>query len=129
TEKTPYLHKRFDAEEIFERSNRLAAQWQQAGIEFAHEDVAQYLEFESRKRILGSDGASTPQQVSGAAGKPAGSAPKVKANGPRTLSAATGSERRTSPKPIREMTAEEERDALVAEVAEMRRKMGPRDTG
>ncbi len=114
-EKAPYLHKRYDADEIFEKADRLAAQWRQAGIQFAHSDVAEYLEHESRKR-LGAE-AATPQQVSGASGN----APKVKANGSRTLSAANGSERRASPKAIHEMTDDEEREALIEAAREARR--------
>lgn len=118
-EKTPYLYKRYDAEEIFAKANAKAIEWQKAGVPFDHADVAQYLEHESRKRILG-EGSSTPQQVSGGNGN----ATKVKANGSRTLSSAAGSERRASPKPIEEMTAEEERAALMAEVAAARRTTG-----
>lgn len=128
TEKAPFMHKRWEPSQIFDECNKLAVEWQKAGIQFAHADVAEYLEFKSRQRILGDAAAQPPQQVSGVAGQPAGIAPKVtKANGTRTLSAATGSERRAAPKPIREMTPEEEREALIAETRELRRKMGNPD--
>lgn len=113
-EKAPYLHKRYEPEEIFAKADALARQWQRAGIDFAHSDIVEYLEHESRKR-LGAV-ASPPQQVSGASGN----APKVKANGSRTLSAASGSERRATPKPIDEMSPEEERNFLLAELKDVR---------
>lgn len=119
-EKAPYLHRRYDADEIFDKANRLATQWQRAGVAFDHGDVAQYLEFESRKRILGDAAGAPPQQVSGVSGN----ASKVRAPGSRTLSAANGSERRASPKPIDEMTPEEERAALIEAVREARRQSG-----
>lgn len=103
---------------VFDRANRLAQQWQKSGlklgVDFDRNDVAAYLEHQSKQR-LGAAG-TAPQQVSGASGN----APKVKANGSRTLSAATGSERRTSPKPLHEMTADEEREALIDEARKAR---------
>lgn len=120
-DQTPYLHKRYDDEEIFQRADALARKWQAAQVPFDHADVAQYLEHESRNRILGSASSGTPpQQVSGISG----GATKVKANGSRTLSAANGSERRTSPKSIDEMTPNEERDALIEAARDARRQNG-----
>lgn len=117
-EQTPYLNKRYDADEIFDKANALAVKWQAANIPFDHGDVAQYLEFEARKRILGDASAGAPpQQVGGASG----TASKVKATGSRTLSASDGSERRASPKPIEEMSPDEERNALIEAVREARR--------
>lgn len=112
-EKTPYLHKRYDPEEIVEKAHALANQWAAAKIPFAHSDIAEYLEHQARVRIAG-----TPsQQVSGASGN----APKVKANGLRTLSAASGSERRASPRPMSDMSPDEERDALIEVARDARR--------
>ena len=91
--------------------------WSKAGIPFAHSDVAEYLEHQARQRLAGVP--VPPQQVSGG-----GSAQKVRANGSRTLSAATGSERRASPKPLEEMSPDEERNALIEAVAEARRASG-----
>lgn len=103
---------------VFDRANRLAMSWQKSGlklgVDFDRNDVAAYLEHQSKQRLAAAG--TTPQQVSGASGN----APKVKANGSRTLSAAAGSERRTSPKPLHEMTADEERDALIEEARKAR---------
>lgn len=124
-EATPHLAARYDADEIFARGNQLAAQWRSQGLQLGRDfdfgDVAQYLERESKQR-LAQLGLTPAQQVSaGAPLREPGNAPKVPANGPRTLSAAAGSERRTSPKPVAEMTPEEERQALIEEVAAARR--------
>jgi hypothetical protein len=116
-EKTPYLYKRYDPDEIFVKANELAAKWKAAGVPFDHEQVAEYLEWEAKKRILGPEAS---RQVSGAAANAAGKRPQGSANGTRTLSAAATSERRTSPKPIHEMTPEEEREALIEEVRKAR---------
>lgn len=116
-EKAPYLHKRYDAAEIIEKAHALANKWNAAEIPFAHSDIAEYLEHQARQRLAGVP--VPPQQVSGG-----GSAQKVRANGSRTLSAANGSERRASPKPIDEMSPEEERAALIEAAAEARRTGG-----
>ncbi len=133
-EKAPHLHARWDAEEIFARANNLAASWRQGGLQlvkvgspkgetdFDFDDVVNYLESDSKKRLT-SVLKLTPAQQSGA-GAPAkepGNAPKFVANGTRTLSAAQGSERRTSPKPLSEMSPAEQRQALIDEVAAARR--------
>lgn len=112
-DKAPYLHKRYDEAEILHRAHDLANRWNKAKLPFAHSDIAEYLEHEARTRIAG----TTPPQVSGASG-----AQKVRAaNGSRTLSAATGSERRASPKPMHDMSPDEERDALIDAAREARR--------
>jgi hypothetical protein len=112
-DKTPYLHKRYDPEEIIAKAHKLASDWSAANIPFAHSDVAAYLEHQARARIAG-----TPaQQVSAVSG----TATKVKANGSRTLSPSNGSERRASPKPIDEMNPDEERAALIEAAREARR--------
>jgi hypothetical protein len=106
---------------VFDTANALATQWQKAGmrlgIDFDRDDVAAYLEHQSKQRLAAVG--SAPQQVGGVPGI----APKVKANGSRTLSAATGSERRTSPKPLHEMTPDEEREALIEEARRARASM------
>ncbi len=132
-EAAPSLNTIYDADEIFQKANATALKWRQGGMElvangapkgegqFDFADVAKYLDIEAKKRLV-ANGFSPAQQVS--AGAPAtgpGNAPKVSANGPRTLSAAQGSERRTSPKPIVEMKPEEARAALIEEVAAARR--------
>ncbi len=125
-EKAPHLHARYDQDEIFHRADQLAARWQREGmklgVDFDFDDVTQYLEVESKKRLAPLVGSTPARQVSAgaAAGQP-GNAPKVSANAPRALSAATGSERRTSPKPLSEMKPEEQRAALIEEVAAARR--------
>lgn len=123
-EKTPYLHARWDQDEIFARSVALAKEWAAKGAEYKKDfddhDVALYLEQQSKKRITALQ--SPAQQVSaGAPAKEPGNAPKVSANGSRTLSAAAGSERRTSPRPLNELSPREARDELIREVEAARR--------
>lgn len=122
-EKTPYLHARYDEEEIFDKANKLGLDWQQKGLKLGHDftrdDIAEWLERDSKKRYVSS---VAPQQAVGAApSEGAGKRPQGLANGSRTLSAASGSERRTSPKPLSEMSAAEARQALIDEVATVRR--------
>lgn len=124
-EKTPYLHARYEPEEIFQRSVSLAHQWAQEGLEYKKDfddnTIAEYLEHQSKKRIAALNGTPANQVPAGAPAKGPGLATKVTANAPRTLSAAAGSERRTSPRPLHEMAPEERRKALVEEVAAARR--------
>lgn len=104
---------------IVRMGHELAHQWKQAGIPFANSDVAAYLEHQARSGSLGQASASPPQ-VSGASG-----GQKVRpANGSRTLSPSLGSERRATPKPIEEMSPEEERQALIEAASEARRQAG-----
>lgn len=132
-EKAPHLHARFDEDEIFQKADALAWKWSKGGLQivpvgatkgdndFDMNDITQYLELDSKKR-LAALGVAPAQQVSaGAAERQPGNAPKVSANGTRTLSAAQGSERRTSPKPLSEMKPDEARAALIEEVAAARR--------
>jgi len=124
-EKTPYLHARWEPEEIFQRSVALAHQWAQEGLEYKKDfddsTIAEYLEHQSKKRIAALNGTPANQVPAGAPAKGPGIAPKVTANAPRTLSAAAGSERRTSPRPLHEMTPDEQRRALIEEVAAARK--------
>lgn len=116
-EKAPYLHKRYEPQEILQKAHALAFEWRTAGIPFAHGDVAEYLEHQARQRLAG---VPVPaQQVSAG-----GSGQKVRPNGSRTLSPANGSERRATPKPIEEMSPLEEREALIEAAAEARRTGG-----
>jgi hypothetical protein len=124
-ESAPYLHARYDEDEIFEKADRQARAWQKQGLklgsDFDFKDITQYLELDAKKRLT-AVGVSPSRQVSeGAPAKEPGLAPKVPANGSRTLSAAQGSERRTSPRPLSEMTPDEQRAALIEEVAAARR--------
>lgn len=64
-------------------------------------DIAQYLEHEAKTRL-------------GRATQPAGAKPPSTKAKPRTLTNAEGSERRSAPKPVREMTPTEEHAFLVA---------------
>ena len=110
-EKAPLLRK-LPEHVLLTWAHDTAAKWRAQNIPFVDADVAEYLEHQ-----LGGNGPSTSQQV----GTASGSAPKGKANGSRTPSAAGASERRSSPKPIHEMTAAEERAALIAEYEEAAR--------
>jgi hypothetical protein len=124
-EKAPNLTALYEPEEIWLKGNELAARWQKSGLalgkDFDFDDVSQYLELDARKRADALRGTPAQQVSAGAPPKEPGNAPKVQANGPRTLSAAQGSERRTSPKPLSEMKPEEARQALIDEVAAARR--------
>lgn len=105
---------------IVQMGHAIANQWSQAGIPFANSDVAEYLEHQARTGALGAPASASPPQVSGASG-----GPKVRpANGSRTLSPSMGSERRATPKPIEEMSPEEERQALIEAASEARRQAG-----
>lgn len=128
-EKAPYLHARFDTpEEVFDRCNQLCVSWQKdglkLGVDFDKADLVTYLEKQSRERYQKlpvaqavSAGGSTQAPGVGATGGIA----RQSANGSRTPSAVQGSERRTSPKPFHELTPEQQRAELIAEVAAARR--------
>lgn len=126
-EKAPYLHARFDPAQIVDQSVTLARSWAHDGlkyqVDFDDADVVAYLEKQSKDRVakLVPTTPAAPQVSAAAPLKAPGNAPKVQANGPRTLSAAQGSERRTSPKPLHEMNAAQKRAALVEAAAEARR--------
>jgi len=131
-EKAPYLHAIADSPAgVWEKCDQLCRQWQQDGLVlngsgetgFDQSDLVQYLEQQSREKLSKFLPATTPAQqvAAGAPSKAPGIAPQVSANGPRTLSAAQGSERRTSPKPLSEMTSDQARSALIEAAAEARR--------
>lgn len=128
-EVAPYLHARCDnPEEVWDRCNALHIAWTKDGLvegkDFDRSDLVAYLERQSKERVTKLVPTTTPAAPSSAAAAPAkgpGNAPKVSANGSRTLSAAQGSERRTSPKPLSEMTPDQQRQALIEEVAAARR--------
>jgi len=118
-EKAPYMHARWEPEEVFERCDSLCREWQRdglkLGVDFDRDTLVAYLEKQSRERVT-----KVVPQVSTTPVKAPDTATKS-ANGSRTLLAAQGSERRTSPKPLHEMSPEEQRAALIAEVAAARR--------
>lgn len=128
-EKAPYLNARYDQDQIFSEAWKLAVRWQDGGMvlgkDFDYDDVTQYLEVESKKRLTPILG-STPAQQSGAgaSAREPGIAPKSAANGSRTITAASGSERRASPKAFHEMTPDEQREDLVNEVRKVYRQFG-----
>lgn len=132
-EACPHLHARYDETEIFAKGNEVARSWRQGGLrlvpngspkgerDFDFSDVSKHLDSEAKKR-LDAAGLTPAQPASaGAPAKEPGNATKASANGPRTLSAAQGSERRTSPRPITELKPDEARAALMEEVAAARR--------
>lgn len=85
------------------------------------EDLRDYLEEQAAKKLAG---IRTPAESGTSAAQQAAkkvSANQPKANGPRALSAASASERRTSPKPFHEMSETEQRAAQIeAATAAMR---------
>ncbi len=84
------------------------------------EDLRDYLEEQAAKKLAGIRGQQPGTSAAQQAAKKV-SANQPKANGPRALSAASASERRTSPKPHHEMTEAEQREAQVeAATAAMR---------
>lgn len=120
SETTPYLMARYDTDELVERANKVARDWNEAGLQFDLADVASYLEDEAKKR-LSSLGLQPAKQVPAG---PQGNAPKVAANGQRTITAAAGSERRAAPRPFHELSAAEQREDLIKEVQRVWRASG-----
>lgn len=124
-EKAPYMNARWDADEVFQRCDALCREWESDGMvlgrDFDKSTLVAYLEKQSRDRFAKTV-PGTAQQVSAAGSATSqGVATKVTANGSRTLAAAAGSERRTSPRPYHEMTPDEQRQALIDEVAAAKR--------
>jgi hypothetical protein len=129
-EKTPYMHARWEPEEVFDRCNAVAKSWQEDGLVFGKDfdaaTVAAYLEKQSRERYSSRVPGQPPAQQSGA-GTPAkgsGVAPKSAANGMRTITAANSSERRASPKPFNSLTPEEQKADLLRVAEEAYRQHG-----
>lgn len=129
-EKAPYMHARWEPEEVFQRCNALAVEWQKdglkLGIDFDRDTVAAYLEKQSREHVTSKLPGLTPAQQSGA-GAPArepGIAPKSAANGMRTIPVASTSERRASPKPFNELSPAEQREDLMRVAREAMRQTG-----
>lgn len=114
-EKAPYLHARYDADEIIQKADSLAREWQKANLQFDYDDIAQYLEHEAKKKLSALPGLNPAPSSRGAA-PAAGNAPKVQANGSRTITAAAGSERRAAVRPFKELNPEEQ-DAELRRVA------------
>lgn len=110
-ERAPYLNARYDADDLFWKAESIAKEWRNAGQSFAHDDIISYMEHEAKKRFEALQTSPQPQ-VNGAA-PVSGIAPKVPANGPRNISPAASSERRSTPKPHEDMTPEERRLDLV----------------
>jgi hypothetical protein len=103
-EKCPNLHTLYDSEEIIARGDQIADEYRKRTGQVASlSEIAEYLELKAAERV-----AEMRQKL----GARTNTTNRV--NGPRTLSASQASERRASPKPIREMSQEEERDALIA---------------
>ncbi len=122
-EKAPYLHARYDENEIIHRAALVEKEWREAKLQFDYSDIAQYLESEAKKR-LSAIGLAPAQQSRAAPGTPAGNAPKSQANGSRTITAAAGSERRAAPRPFNELSAKEQDEDLVRVAREAMRQYG-----
>ena len=133
-EKAPYLHAVADVvgTDVFAMCDSLCRKWTAEGLVlngqgengFAPGDLVAYLERQSKERIVKVSPQAPPAQqvAAGAVARPPGNAPQVSANGPRTLSAAAGSERRSAPKPFHQLDAAQKRQALIEEVAAERRR-------
>lgn len=114
---------------VFNALNNKCLEWEADGLvrgkDFDDATLVKYVENESRKWLAdnGFTLATNPanQVPAGGSEKSPGLATKVTANGTRTLAAAAGSERRTSPRPYHEMTPDEQRQSLIDEVAAARR--------
>lgn len=127
---TPALyaqHRTPDA--VFLALDAQCREWEKDGLErgvhFDDATLVKYVENESRKWLAQKGFTLAPvpanQVQAGAPSVGPGLATKVTANAPRTLSAAAGSERRTSPRPLHEMAPDEQRKALIEEVAAARK--------
>lgn len=103
----------YDESEIVAKGHALADAYNKKTGEVATlEELRDYMEEQAAKKLATIRGEQPGTSVS--AGKP-------KANGPRVSSAASASERRTSPKPIRDMSPDEEYEALKAAAADAMR--------
>lgn len=122
-EQTPYLHARYDENEIIHRAAVVEAQWKAEKLQFDYADIAQYLEAEAKKRLT-AVGVAPAQQSRAAPGTPAGNAPKSQANGSRTITAAAGSERRAAPRPFHELSEKEQNEDLLRVAREAFRQHG-----
>ncbi len=104
----------YDESEIVSKAHAAADLYQkETGKVASLEDVRDYLEEQATKRLAGirtpaASGSSAAQQAAKKA-----SATQPKANGPRALSAASASERRTSPKPRGEWDEADLHDAMM----------------
>jgi colicin import membrane protein len=122
-EKAPHLHAVYDHDEIVAKADAVARDWQKAGVAFELGDIAEYLEAKAKER-LSARGFAPAQQVRAAPGNPAGNAPKVSANGSRTITAAAGSERRAAPRPFHELSPKEQQEDLLRVAREAMRQHG-----
>ncbi len=123
-EAAPHLNARWDPQQIWSESVKvmtdLVNSGQRYNVDFDDRDVVAYLEKQSRERIAKLSPAAHQVSAVAPVTEP-GNAPKVQANGPRTLSAAQGSERRSSPKPLYQLPPDQRRQALIDDVAAARR--------
>lgn len=95
----------YDEREILDKAHALADEYREKTGDVAPlEDLRDYLEEQASKR-LASIRTEPPSGNNVSAAKP-------KANGPRTPSASSASERRTSPKPVYDMSPSEEYEAM-----------------
>ncbi len=95
----------YDPAEILQKAHAMADQYREKTGDVASlEDLRDYLEEQAAKKLATIRAAETPGAKNGAAQK--------KANGPRTPSSLSASERRTSPKTYVDPNSEEGRDAM-----------------
>ncbi len=103
---TSALRTLYDPSEIVARAHVAADMYRETTGDIASlEDLRDYMEEQAAKRLASITG-------SGAKAAAQGLAAKTKANGPRTPSSSSASERRTSPKPNADPSPEESRDAM-----------------
>jgi len=129
----PALHAQLRSPDaVFRALDATCREWEmdgmKRGIDFDESNLVAYLEKGSREWLqqLGFSLAA-PAQPSGAgapAAKGPGLAPKSAANGTRTITAASSSERRASPKPFNELSAAEQREDLIRVAQEAYRQHG-----
>lgn len=104
----------YDEREIVNKAHTLADEYREKskGLVASPDELREYLEQQAGVRLATIRGQQPGVGAAQQAAKVGATQPK--ANGPRALSAASASERRTSPKPRHEWTPVEERDAMKA---------------
>lgn len=127
----PALHAQYrSADGVFRALDAQCREWEadglKRGVDFDDATLVAYAEKQSREwlREMGFSLAPAQQSGAGTASGQSGIAPKSAANGTRTITAASGSERRASPRPFHELTPDEQREDLIRVAQEAYRQHG-----